>query len=145
MFAELSANPADFELEITESALLGNDQKTILMLTQLQDVGFSIAIDDFGTGYSSLAYLRRYPIDCLKIDKSFIQNLNEFEAITGLIVSLAKVMNLRIIVEGVETEAQLTWLKEQGCHEYQGYLFSPPVPPDLFVSYRSGHRYCISP
>nr|WP_169333591.1 EAL domain-containing protein [Leeia oryzae] len=141
MFTELSANPADFELEITESALLGNDHKTIQMLTRLQDSGFSIAIDDFGTGYSNLAYLRRYPIDCMKIDKSFVQKLDEFEAITGLIVALAKVMNLKIVVEGVETEAQLAWLKEQGCHEYQGYLFSPPVPPELFASYRDRQEF----
>jgi len=101
----------------------------------LKDMGISCAIDDFGTGYSSLSVLKRFPISTLKIDRSFVINVPQDasdRAICGAIISLSKQLNLNVIAEGVETEAQLAFLKSLGCDEIQGYLFSPPVPADKF-------------
>ena len=121
-------NPESIEFEITESVLLGNDQTTIDKLHALVDYGFRIAIDDFGTGYSNLAYLHRYPLHCLKIDRSFVQGMGEnTKAIVELIVSMAKLFNLKVVAEGVEMEEQLSALIGLGCHEYQGFLFSRPI------------------
>jgi diguanylate cyclase (GGDEF)-like protein len=117
------------ELEITESLLLGNDDTTISALHRLRALGFRIALDDFGTGYSNLAYLRRYPLNVLKVDRSFVNEVGEGRAITDLIILMAQALKLNVVAEGVETEEQLAWLRERGCDEYQGYLFSKPVPP----------------
>ncbi|MEM7376299.1 MAG: EAL domain-containing protein [Pseudomonadota bacterium] len=120
------------ELEITESVLLGHDADTIAKLNALVDQGFRIAIDDFGTGYSNLAYLHRYPLRCLKIDRSFIQSLDTAQPIIELIVSMATLFKLDVVAEGVETEAQLATLRAFNCHEYQGFLFAKPMPFDAF-------------
>ena len=120
--------PADIELEITESVLLGNDLHTRRVLGQLNDMGFSIAIDDFGTGYSNLAYLQRYPIRTLKIDRSFVQAIGHSATLTDVIVVMCKALNLHMVAEGVERPDQLAWLAERGVHEYQGFLFAPPMP-----------------
>ncbi|MEM9384261.1 MAG: EAL domain-containing protein [Pseudomonadota bacterium] len=125
--------PKDIMLEITESVLLGHDAPTAERVKELREVGFRIAIDDFGTGYSNLAYLHRYPLDCLKIDRSFINGLNAARPVTELIVSMAQLLKMDIIAEGIETAAQLDWVRERGCLEYQGFLFSPPVPQDALV------------
>jgi diguanylate cyclase (GGDEF)-like protein/PAS domain S-box-containing protein len=131
------------EIEVTESAIMTNPEKTTKILLMLRDIGVKIAIDDFGTGYSSLAYLRRLPIDVLKIDRSFVMDAdkNEDDAeIVRTIISLAKVLRLDVVAEGVETEAQAKLLDEAGCDLFQGYLFSYPlpahdsVPPDLNFS-----------
>ena len=127
-----SVNPEFIELEITESLLLGNDDSTIKQLYTLVGHGFDIAIDDFGTGYSSLSYLHRYPIHCLKIDRSFIQSLESCQPIVELVISMAKLFDLNVVAEGVETREQLEVLKAIGCIEYQGYFFDKPLSFDAF-------------
>ncbi|MFN0185465.1 MAG: putative bifunctional diguanylate cyclase/phosphodiesterase [Aquabacterium sp.] len=120
--------PGDLELEITESVLVGNDQHTRRVLELLHSMGFTIAIDDFGTGYSNLAYLQRYPLQTLKIDRSFVQTIGESDTLTEVIIVMCKALNLHMVAEGVERPEQLAWLAERGVQEYQGYLFSPPMP-----------------
>ncbi|MEN9628700.1 MAG: hypothetical protein RJA10_1927, partial [Pseudomonadota bacterium] len=122
----------DLELEITESVLLGNDIHSRRVLGQLHDLGLSIAIDDFGTGYSSLAYLHRYPIQTLKIDRSFVQATGRNATLTEVIVTMCKALNLHMVAEGVERPEQLAWLAGLGVHEYQGFLFAPPMPAAEF-------------
>ncbi len=127
---EMGVRPSNFELEITEGLLLGDDPVTHETLANVRRMGFSIALDDFGTGYSSLSYLQQYPIDKIKIDRSFIINLGVergSEAVVMAIVKLARALKLRVIAEGVETEEQLRHLIAMGCGETQGYLLSPPV------------------
>ena len=119
------------ELEITESVLLGNSADTIATLHELRRLGLRISMDDFGTGYSSLNYLRTFPLDKLKIDQSFIRDLDTTDgarSIVRTIIGLAKSLNLVTTAEGVETREQLAWLREEGCTEAQGYLFSRPMP-----------------
>ena len=119
------------EVELTESSLMENTQNTITGLQRLRAMGVKISIDDFGTGYSSLAYLRRFPIDTLKIDIAFIREVTsnpQDAAITRTIIELAHSLDLRVVAEGVETQAQLAFLKAAGCDQIQGYLFSRPLP-----------------
>lgn len=130
-------DPTRLELEITESVLLGNDDRTMSVLEALRAMGFRIAIDDFGTGYSNLAYLERYPIDCLKIDRAFVSALDRASPIADLIVTMCQMLKLKTVAEGVETSAQLKWLHDKGCFEYQGYLFSPAVPVAKFERFLS--------
>ncbi|ASJ71593.1 putative bifunctional diguanylate cyclase/phosphodiesterase [Granulosicoccus antarcticus] len=120
-------DPHSMELEITESVLLGNDQATINKLQALVDYGFHIAIDDFGTGYSNLSYLHRYPISCLKIDRSFIAQIESAQPIIELIISMARLFDLDVVAEGVETAAQLQALKAYDCQEYQGFFYAGAV------------------
>ncbi|MCD7037207.1 EAL domain-containing response regulator [Pseudomonas sp. MAFF 311095] len=123
--------PHLLEVELTEGSLMENTQHTIASLQRLHTMGVKISIDDFGTGYSSLAYLRRFPIDTLKIDIAFIREVTsnpQDAAITRTIIELAHSLNLRVVAEGVETQAQLAFLKEAGCDQIQGYLFSRPLP-----------------
>jgi diguanylate cyclase (GGDEF)-like protein len=123
-------NPGSFEMEITEGTLLINTQETIKALHELKEYGISISIDDFGTGYSSLCYLKNLPIDCLKIDRSFIMDMNEDDSnrkIIQAIISLSQSLNLNVIAEGVELEYQKDFLLENGCVHMQGYLFSRPL------------------
>ncbi|RMT97429.1 hypothetical protein ALP39_00020 [Pseudomonas marginalis pv. marginalis] len=118
------------EVELTEGSLMENTQHTIASLQRLRAMGVKISIDDFGTGYSSLAYLRRFPIDTLKIDIAFIREVTtnpQDAAITRTIIELAHSLELRVVAEGVETQAQLAFLKEAGCDQIQGYLFSRPL------------------
>ena len=121
------ADPRFIELEITESMVLGDDQETITRLHALAEHGFKIAIDDFGTGYSNLAYLHRYPLGCLKIDRSFISAPDDARPIAELILSMAKLLDMDIVAEGVETASQLAWLNDSQCHQYQGFLYSAAV------------------
>jgi predicted signal transduction protein with EAL and GGDEF domain len=119
------------ELEITESVLLGDDEKTLQMLHQLKKLGVRIAMDDFGTGYSSLNYLRRFPFDKVKIDRTFIKDIAEKDgswSIVQAVVSIAKSRNIVTTAEGVETQEQLDLLRVLGCTEMQGHLFSRPKP-----------------
>ena len=129
---ETGCNPRKMQIEITESMLIGEDQTSSATLEALTGFGFSIAIDDFGTGYSNLGTIRRHPIDTLKIDRSFVATLETRPALAELIIGMCRLLEMRIVAEGVETEAQLDWLKARNCHEYQGYLFSPAVPVDTF-------------
>jgi diguanylate cyclase (GGDEF)-like protein/PAS domain S-box-containing protein len=118
------------ELEITEGALLGEDEVTIESMHQLKSLGIRIVLDDFGTGYSSLGYLQRFPFDKLKIDGSFVRNLrngDEGRAIVRAVIALATALKMVTTAEGVETEGQLRVLREEGCAEVQGYLLSPPI------------------
>ena len=120
--------PESIELEITESLLMHNVDKAIATLRQLKEMGFRLALDDFGTGYSSLYYLKRFPIDSLKIDRSFVMDIpdnSDYIAIAESIVSLARSMKLTVIAEGVETADQLAFLRRINCDSFQGYLFSP--------------------
>jgi diguanylate cyclase (GGDEF)-like protein len=123
--------PGRLELEITENALMGNVGKTVLMLKQIRSLGVSLSIDDFGTGYSSLAYLKRLPLDTLKIDRSFIVDIpkspHDIELVHAIIV-MARTLNLKVVTEGVETAEQLELLSQFGSDYVQGYLFSKPRP-----------------
>src|SRR6185295_15926906 len=130
--------PVSLELELTESSLLRDVNVTVDTLARLKDLGVRLAIDDFGTGYSALAYLKRLPIDVLKIDQSFVQTLTTDPAdatITEMIVKLAAGLNLTTIAEGVETFEQLLLLGSFGCKRMQGYLFGRPVPPETFAEW----------
>jgi diguanylate cyclase (GGDEF)-like protein len=123
--------PQRLELEITEAALLQGNEETLVALRQLRDMGVRIAMDDFGTGYSSLSYLRQFPFDKIKIDRSFVQDLErmqEASTITRAITSLGSGLGIATTAEGVETAAQLAELRLEGCTEVQGFLFSPPRP-----------------
>jgi len=128
---ETKMPPADLELEITESALIYDVESAITTMQDLMNLNVNISLDDFGTGYSSLSYLKRFPIDTLKIDKSFINELAtdpDSEVIVKTIIAMAHSLNLKVIAEGVETDQQLAMLLEQGCDEAQGYLFYRPLP-----------------
>jgi diguanylate cyclase (GGDEF)-like protein/PAS domain S-box-containing protein len=128
---ETGLDPESLELEITESLLMRDADGAIHILRGLKELGVMLAIDDFGTGYSSLSYLKRFPIDRLKVDKTFVQDITtniEDAAITKAVIAMANTMDLRVIAEGVETEDQLIYLTEKKCHEIQGYFLSKPVP-----------------
>jgi EAL domain-containing protein (putative c-di-GMP-specific phosphodiesterase class I) len=134
--------PSRLELEITESALLSDSEETLAILRKLSGFGVRIAMDDFGTGYSSLRYLRSFPFDKIKIDKSFISGLFDGEsslAIVRAISGLGRALDLSITAEGVETQEQLDVVRSEGCTEMQGFLFSKPKPAselrDYFLSY----------
>ena len=123
--------PQWLELEVTESMIMRDVQQSVAKMRQLEGMGIALAIDDFGTGYSSLAALKSFPISRLKIDKSFVRDLcgsADDQAITCAIISLSHQLNMKVIAEGVETEQQRSFLKQHGCDEVQGYLYSRPVP-----------------
>jgi diguanylate cyclase (GGDEF)-like protein/PAS domain S-box-containing protein len=124
------------ELELTEGALMEQADDVLQLLARLRAIGVRLAIDDFGTGYSSLAYLKRFPLDVLKIDKSFIDDLPHQQgnvAIASAIVAMAHSLGFQVLAEGVETREQLSFLQSRGCDIYQGYLASRPVPADAFA------------
>jgi diguanylate cyclase (GGDEF)-like protein/PAS domain S-box-containing protein len=127
------ADPSKLKLELTESVMLTNVDDTIAKMLTLQQIGVRFSLDDFGIGYSSLSYLKRLPLNQLKIDRSFVRNLltdSVDSVIAKMVISLARDMHLEIIAEGVETEAQRDFLAECGCSDYQGYLFSPALPSE---------------
>ena len=131
LIVETKINPKFVELEITESILMKDFDSSIKLLSEIRNLGIKIALDDFGTGYSSLSYLKQLPINTLKIDKSFIDNIvtNEREkAIVHGIIQLAQKIDLHVIAEGVETKEQIVLLKSMGCNQIQGYYFSKPLP-----------------
>jgi EAL domain-containing protein (putative c-di-GMP-specific phosphodiesterase class I) len=120
------------ELELTEGSVAMHARKMIGILKRLKKLGIRISVDDFGTGYSSLAYVKRFPIDVLKIDRSFITDVTTNPAdaaITGAIIDMAHSMDVRVVAEGVETAEQLDFLRQRGCDEIQGYYFARPLPP----------------
>jgi diguanylate cyclase (GGDEF)-like protein/PAS domain S-box-containing protein len=128
---ETGVPPKCLELELTESIIMRRIGETVTLLHRMKAMGVQIAIDDFGTGYSSLNYLKRFPIDRLKIDQSFVRDLPDDaddSAICSAVIALARSLNLQVTAEGVETEAQMEFLREKGCDELQGYLFSQPLP-----------------
>jgi len=131
------------ELEITESLVMQNPEQTAKLLMLLKEMGVHLAMDDFGTGYSSLAYLKRFPIDSIKIDRSFIQGIPgdiDNATITQAVIAMAHSLRLRAIAEGVETKQQLQFLREHGCDEIQGHYFSRPLPFDQFVEHMRAHQ-----
>ncbi len=126
--------PSCLDLEITETVLMQDAGATIATLRGLKDMGVSISVDDFGTGYSSLAYLQRFPIDTLKIDKSFMRSVTEDEhnaAIVRTVIALSKSLRLESIAEGVESREQVDYLRAEGCDRLQGFYFSRPLPPEV--------------
>ena len=128
--------PEYLELELTEGVAMYNPQDAIAVMNNLHDRGIRMSIDDFGTGYSSLSYLKKFKVYKLKIDQSFVRDIStdaEDRAIVNGVISLAKSLGLRTIAEGVETIEQMTFLREQGCDEIQGYLFSKPISAELFL------------
>ena len=132
--------PAEqLEIELTESGLMEHQEVVIDILGKLRDLGIHLAIDDFGTGYSSLAYLKRFPMNVLKIDKSFIDDIPysaDDMAITSAIISMGQTLGFKVLAEGVETSEQLAFLSQKGCDIYQGYITSKPVPADKFLQFR---------
>ena len=129
-------DPASLELEITESVLLQDAENTLVALNRLKRAGIALSVDDFGTGYSSLSYLKRFPIDTLKIDRSFVTDLHtdkDDAAICAAILAMAQQLGLNVVAEGVETKEQLEFLRHHGCDQIQGFLCSKPLSSDQFV------------
>jgi diguanylate cyclase (GGDEF)-like protein/PAS domain S-box-containing protein len=141
--------PEQINLEITESLLVRGTERVVAIMNELVAMGMSLALDDFGTGYSSLAYLKKFPISTLKIDRSFVIGLPDEEndcAIARAIVTMAQQLRQEIVAEGVETPEQMRFLRDLGCDQLQGYLFSPPVPDaDFAAMLRDGKRLVFDP
>ena len=136
------------ELEITESAVMTNFESAEALLRRLREIGIKISLDDFGTGHSSLSYLRRLPINSVKIDKSFVEDLPnnpEAVAVATAIISMTHSLNLEVIAEGVETDEQLEFLRKNHCDLIQGYIFSRPLPADQFQSLLQEERRLNKP
>jgi diguanylate cyclase (GGDEF)-like protein len=142
ILCECAVPPENLLLELTETVVMGDFGAVVRQMNLLKDCGVRIAMDDFGTGYSSLSYIHRLPIDVLKIDRSFIERLDEIEStrpIVEAVISMATRLGLMVIAEGVETERQRRTLQEAGCHGFQGYLFARPLPPE-----QAGHCLAAS-
>lgn len=134
--------PELLELEITESMVMHNPGRMIAVLAKIKALGVRLAIDDFGTGYSSLAQIKHFPVDTLKVDRSFIRNImdnTEDRAIAEAIISMGKTLSLTVVAEGVETEEQMDFLRGRSCDEMQGFYFSKPIPPEEFASLLGRH------
>lgn len=143
-FDKHAIDPAQIEFEVTESTYLDNLRLANQFFNAIQQMGSKIALDDFGTGYSSLAYLTQISIDTLKIDKQFVDNLNRMqksEVVTKTIIDLARRLNLEVCAEGVETEEQFHFLQQNGCSQFQGYLFGKPKPVEVIIASSPGRRY----
>jgi diguanylate cyclase (GGDEF)-like protein/PAS domain S-box-containing protein len=141
-------DPRDLELEITESALMQDEEGAAHALAAIKAQGIRVALDDFGTGYSSLGYLKRFHIDTLKIDRSFVSGLEtggKDAVLTEAILQIGRTLGLTVVAEGVETEAQWRFLRERGCDEIQGFLASPPVSPDAMAEQIRSERYPLPP
>jgi EAL domain-containing protein (putative c-di-GMP-specific phosphodiesterase class I) len=137
----LSASGLDaryLELELTERTVMNDAEQNLGTLSALNDMGIELALDDFGTGYSSLAYLKRIPVGKLKIDRSFVRDLEvdpDDRAIASTILSMGRSLRLKVLAEGVETAEQYEILRGMGCELVQGYHFSRPLPPEQFVAF----------
>jgi EAL domain-containing protein (putative c-di-GMP-specific phosphodiesterase class I) len=139
---EVGLDPEMLELELTESVLMKRSGSAAGTLKALRGEGVRLAIDDFGTGYSSLSYLTRFPVDTLKIDQSFIRQINDMPSETAIVkamLSMARSLNLRVVAEGVETKRELEFLQDHECDEAQGYYFSQPLGIREFEEFLHGH------
>lgn len=140
---ESGMDPRLLELEITESMVMHNPTALITLLCKIKDMGVRLARDDFGTGYSSLAQIKRFPIDTIKVDRSFIRNLtenSEDKAMTEAIITMGKSLSLTVVAEGVETLAQKEFLQDHVCDEMQGFYFSKPVQAEEFAELLRKHK-----
>lgn len=136
--AETGLEPSRLEIELTESMLVENIEEVVRIMARLGAMGVSIAIDDFGTGHSSLSYLKRFDLDILKIDRSFVRDTPddpEDNAIAIAVIALAHGLGLKVVAEGVENEAQAGFLRAQGCDQIQGYLLSRPLPASAMLGW----------
>jgi EAL domain-containing protein (putative c-di-GMP-specific phosphodiesterase class I) len=140
---EAGISPQQIEIELTESTLMEDSDTLREVIADLKGIGTSVAIDDFGTGYSSLSYLKRFRVDKLKIDRSFIADMcqdNEGDALTQAVIGIARSLRLRAIAEGVETVEQLDLVQRYGCNEIQGNFFSEPLAAEVFEEFARGRR-----
>ncbi|MCG8620227.1 MAG: GGDEF domain-containing phosphodiesterase, partial [Desulfobacterales bacterium] len=136
-------DPGCLDLEITESIVASDMARTIDIQNAIRSLGISISIDDFGTGYSSLSYLKKFPIQNLKVDRSFVRDIGENQddaSIVQAIIALGHTLGLKVVAEGVETREQLEFLKALNCNEYQGYYFHAPMPADQFYDLLKGQK-----
>ena len=144
---ETGVDPEYISLELTESILMQHESENIATLSALRSLGLCLSIDDFGTGYSSLSYLKHFPLDTLKIDRSFVRDLStdpDDALITSAILAMGRSLEMKIVAEGVETQDQLSFLRKHQCDQLQGYLFSRPVPADVFRGFlREGKRLVL--
>ncbi|MEN8141669.1 MAG: EAL domain-containing protein [Thermodesulfobacteriota bacterium] len=143
VLADTGFDPGHLELEITESTIMSDVEQTIKTLWQLRDLGILLSIDDFGTGYSSLNYLKRFPLDILKIDRSFVMDITSDphdRAVVEAIVSLSRHLHLKVVAEGVESREQLEFLEKERCHEVQGYYIAKPLATEEFKSFLANER-----
>lgn len=140
--AENQISGSSLELEITESSLIENSEAIKVLLDQIKQRQINISLDDFGTGYSSLSYLADFPIDILKIDRSFVSKIGETkqEALVSAIVAMGKAMGMIVVAEGVETREQFDYLLDLNCDIAQGYLFSKPLPEQEATAYLEQNR-----
>jgi EAL domain-containing protein (putative c-di-GMP-specific phosphodiesterase class I) len=130
ILADTNLDPTVLELEFTESVLMEQGEKTVSVLQSLKEMGIHLSIDDFGTGYSSLSYLKHFPVDRIKIDRSFVSGIDRNPgdaAIVAAVIALARTLKIRVLAEGVETRTQLDFLQEHGCSEVQGFLLGVPM------------------
>jgi EAL domain-containing protein (putative c-di-GMP-specific phosphodiesterase class I) len=142
IIAESGLTPESLELEITESLVMHNPEQATQTLEELKAMGISLSIDDFGTGYSSLSYLKRFPLDCVKIDRSFIKDIPvdaDDMAITKGVIALGHSLRLKVVAEGVETAEQLDFLRANDCDELQGFFFSKPLPSEEVTTFLKNH------
>jgi EAL domain-containing protein (putative c-di-GMP-specific phosphodiesterase class I) len=138
ILAETGLDPRFLELELTESALMKHAEAAISTLQSLRARGVQLAVDDFGTGYSSLSYLRKFPINALKVDRSFIREISTTPGETSIVtavIGMGRSLGLRVIAEGVETREELIFLRAHQCDEAQGYYFSRPMPAEQFAGW----------
>ncbi len=135
--AETRFDPECLVLEVTETFLMQDAKSTADVLGAIKDMGVQLALDDFGTGYSSLSYMRRFPIDILKVDKSFVRDLTtdaDDASIVSAVINMGKSLHMRVIAEGIETQTQLAFLEKHDCREGQGNYFSHPLAPEDFAA-----------
>ena len=141
IISETGMDPRRIEFEITESVMMPDPEQAVKLLKDLKDIGVRVTIDDFGTGYSSLAYLKRLPIDCVKIDASFVRGIPldaSDIAITDTILAMAGSLGLKVVAEGVENHDQVQFLERRGCDDMQGFYFSRPLSADEMTAYLRG-------
>ena len=121
------------ELDVTESLLMHDVEKTMRVLTELRDIGIRVAIDNFGIGYSSLSMLKKFPINTIKIDRSFIREITDItkdHALTNAVIAMGKTLSLNVVAQGVETKKQAEYLRQNACNEFQGFYLNKPLPAD---------------